>query len=81
MAFYCFCEGQGGCVDVNGTAVEYLADKLDVEMICRVNLPKDVEQNFNRDIVERPEKSSHTVVYLTGPWSPHAKLQQESILM
>ena len=78
MAFCCFGEGQGGCVDVDGAAVEYFADKLDVEMICRVNVPEDVEKDFNGDVVERHEKSGHTVI---ESWSPDAKCQQESTLM
>lgn len=52
-----------------------------MEMVCRVNFSEDVEQDFNRDIVERSERSGHTVVCLTGSWSPHAKCQQEPTLM
>ena len=81
MAFYGFGEGEGGCVDVDGAGVEYLADELDVEMVCRGNFSEDVEQDFKRDVVEGPERSGHTVVSLTGSWSPHAKCQQELTLM
>lgn len=37
VAVYCFCQGQGGRVDVDGAAVECLGDELDVEMVPSVN--------------------------------------------
>ena len=43
MAICCFCEGQGGCIDVDGTAVEYLGDELDVEMVSSFNTSQDIE--------------------------------------
>lgn len=43
MAFCCFCEGQGGDIDVDGAAVEYLGDELDVEMVSSVNTTQDIE--------------------------------------
>ena len=43
MAFCCFCEGQGGHIDVDGAAVEYLGDELDIEMVSSVNTTQDIK--------------------------------------
>ena len=75
MAVYGFGKGQAARVDFDGAAVEHLADELDGEMIVRVNVPYDMEQDFNRDIVKRAVSGGHTVVYLTGSWSPDASCQ------
>lgn len=37
VAVYCFCQGQGGRVDVDGAAVECLGDELDIEVVPSFN--------------------------------------------
>ena len=43
VAFCCFGECEGSCVDFEGAAVEGFADELDVEVICSFDTAQDVE--------------------------------------